>query len=171
MVPMAGYLVAYLRCAPTAPWCPSPHSFALKDSVHNILPGDIARDGECLAAIVEELITLILGRHALVHWHARQTPQMRARAEHCLEARNLDDSSSTLLVNSAGSDQVDPATWAIRCFMVRCQVFEEGSLPRSMGLLGVARLNTAVGVSPETFLLLLIQNETPLTTAYTSKAE
>jgi hypothetical protein len=28
------------------------------------------------------------------------------------------------------------------------------SLPRSMGLLGVARANTAVGVSPETFLLL-----------------
>jgi hypothetical protein len=27
--------------------------------------------------------------------------------------------------------------------------------PRSMGLLGVARANTAVGVSPETFLLLL----------------
>jgi hypothetical protein len=26
--------------------------------------------------------------------------------------------------------------------------------PRSMGLLGVARANTAVGVSPETFLLL-----------------
>jgi hypothetical protein len=30
-------------------------------------------------------------------------------------------------------------------------------LPRSMGLLGVARANTAVGVSPETFLLLLLQ--------------
>jgi hypothetical protein len=30
-------------------------------------------------------------------------------------------------------------------------------LPRSMGLLGVARANTAVGVSPETFLLLLQQ--------------
>jgi hypothetical protein len=28
--------------------------------------------------------------------------------------------------------------------------------PRSMGLLGVARANTAVGVSPETFLLLLL---------------
>jgi hypothetical protein len=29
--------------------------------------------------------------------------------------------------------------------------------PRSMGLLGVARAYTAVGVSPETFLLLLLQ--------------
>jgi hypothetical protein len=29
-------------------------------------------------------------------------------------------------------------------------------VPRSLGLLGVARANTAVGVSPETFLLLLL---------------
>jgi hypothetical protein len=32
--------------------------------------------------------------------------------------------------------------------------------PRSMGLLGVARANTAVGVSPETYLLLLLQRYT-----------
>jgi hypothetical protein len=34
------------------------------------------------------------------------------------------------------------------------------TLHRSMGLLGVARANTAVGVSPETFLLLLLQMST-----------
>jgi hypothetical protein len=33
-----------------------------------------------------------------------------------------------------------------------------------MGLWGVARANTAVGVSPETFLLLLLQEETSATT-------
>jgi hypothetical protein len=35
----------------------------------------------------------------------------------------------------------------------------EHGLPRSMGLLGVARANTAVGVSPEIFLPLLHDEE------------
>jgi hypothetical protein len=43
--------------------------------------------------------------------------------------------------------------------MVGChQCTEHGRfiIPRSMGLLGVARANTSVGISPKTFLLLLL---------------
>jgi hypothetical protein len=41
--------------------------------------------------------------------------------------------------------------------MIILRCMSQDALPRSMGLLGVARANTAVGVSPEAFLLLLLQ--------------
>jgi hypothetical protein len=43
-----------------------------------------------------------------------------------------------------------------------------GASPRSMGLLGVAWANTAVGVSPETFLLLLLLQTVPTRTHHDS---